>query len=264
MKFIEESEFEIPIQPAEEAQPAPVKKCDLFIGKIPVNIIVELLKELSLLNKNNESWWDKNVDSRMGEFKDWIGSQDFPSKVLSRKYVASQEYKSLLDCGCGLCSEYYGYENDGYRIQYIGLDFCAKLVKISTNKGIDVRLGSLEEIPMLDNSVEIAFARHVLEHMFGYEKALSEMIRVASKEALVVFFIPPVDMVPAASDYLKFDADEEIWHNQYQKAVMEYFVLSNPKVDSISWEELPETKESILHIKIKQFECQQEQDEQDE
>ena len=236
-----------------EPVPVLIKKCDLFIGKVPVDCVIELLKNLSLLNKNNKSWWDKNVDARMHEFEEWIGDPSSTSKVLVRKHVAGKQYKSIIDCGCGLCSEYYGYKNENIQIQYIGLDSCEKLVEKSIENGIDVKFGSIEEIPLSDNDVEVAFARHVLEHIFGYEKALSEMIRVASKEVIVVFFIPPIDQIPAASDYFKFDVVEEIWHNQYQKARLEQFVLNNPKVASISWEEMPETKESVLHIEIKQI-----------
>jgi len=228
------------------------KKCDLLIGKIPIDAIVRILKEISLINKNNESWWDKNVNSRMTEFKDWIGDSTCPSKVAVRKYVAYKNYQSILDCGCGLCSEYFGYEQDGYRISYTGLDSCAGLVEKDVEKGINVKHGSIEEIPLGDNSIEVTFARHVLEHIFGYEKALTEMIRVANKEAIVVFFIQPINSVPVASDFFKYDAVEEIWHNQYQKSLIEYFIFSNPKVASVSWEDMPHTKESVLHIEIRQ------------
>jgi hypothetical protein len=84
----------------------------------------------------------------------------------------------------------------------------------------------------------------------GYEKALSEMIRVASKEVIVVFFIPPVDTVPPSSDCLKYDVVEGIWHNAYQKMRMEAFLKSNPKVKNLTWTHLADINESILHVEL--------------
>jgi len=256
MKFSQQSlkraNMEEVIQPEPVPEARPIDRCDLFIGKIPVETIVKLLQTMSLLNKEDVSWWDSNVDTRMTEFEEWIGDPMSPSKVIVRKYVAENKYKSILDCGCGLCSEYYGYKNDGVDIQYIGLDSCAKLVSRAESKGIGIVKGSIESIPIPDNAVEVAYARHVLEHIFGYESALSEMIRVATKEVIVTFFIHPHDCIPAASNLFKFDVVEEIWHNQYQKALIEIFIGRNLKVESFSWNMLPELNESVLHILLKQ------------
>lgn len=230
----------------------PSIKCDLFLGSLPVDLVEKLLKDLSLLNSDNKSWWDNNVEKRMNEFEQWIGSPEAKTKVAVRKHVATLKYKSILDCGCGLCSEYHGYKNDKIDIEYHGLDSCLDLVKKAKSDGINVIHGSIQDIPLPDSSVDITYTRHVLEHIFDYKKALIEMIRVASKEVVVTFFIPPKNTVPQSPHLYKFDINEQIWHNQYQKFDLELFIVSNPKVASYRWTDLPEINESILHIVLKE------------
>lgn len=232
----------------QKSVPPEEHKCDLFLNKITVGCIPKLIREL----KDEHSWWDRNVDNRMVEFKQWIGDPASPSKVHVRRHVANKKYKSILDCGCGLCSEHTGYKQDNYDISYTGLDQCKKLVEMSLTEGINVLHASVEEIPLPDDSVEVAFTRHVLEHIFGYQKAITEMMRTATKEVIVVFFIPPIDTVPPSSDCLKYDVVEHIWHNSYQKMAMNQFIYGNPKTDLIAWDDLTELNESVLHIYLKQ------------
>ena len=221
--------------------------CDLFLNKIPLSQVPEIIQGLW----EDESWWDRNVEARMTEFEKWIGDPSSPSKVIVRQYVAKMNYKSILDCGCGLCSEYYGYKLGKYDIAYTGLDQCQKLVDKSLSEGIAVVCGSVDDIPFHESWFEVSFARHVLEHVMGYEKTLSEMIRVASKKVIVVFFIPPVDTVPPSSDCLRYDVVEGVWHNVYQKERMEGFLRANPKVEKFEWSPLPDLKESILYVDLK-------------
>jgi hypothetical protein len=118
---------------------------DLFLNKVPASKIQKIISDLS---GDNGSWWDRNVSSRMGEFEQWIGNQTSPSKVFVRQYVAKMNYKSILDCGCGLCSEYHGYKLDKFDISYTGLDQCKALVEKSLSEGISAVQGSIEEIPL--------------------------------------------------------------------------------------------------------------------
>lgn len=100
-------------------------------------------------------------------------------------------------------------------------------------------------IPFEDAAFDIVYARHILEHLPYYEKALEELIRVARYEALVVFFIPATDV----EDIIDFGISDGhmVYHNRYNRAKLEKFVLSQPKVSHITWETISQNEE-ILHI----------------
>jgi len=188
-------------------------------------------------------WWNKNLPHNLENFEKSIGDCDAVSKVHVRKYVIGKKYKSILDAGCGLCSEYLGYKNDGYDIDYLGVDFCDYLIEQAKSKSIPVMKSSIELIDLPDNSKDIVYGRHVLEHQSYYEKSLNEFIRIAQKEVIIVFFIWPMD------ERINYDPDVNLYNNQYELCKMTYFLLYNPKVSSIQFEKLE--YEIILHVHLK-------------
>lgn len=197
---------------------------------------------------HEQTWWDKNLDTKMDEFKGWIGDYTAPSKVLARQYVAMQEYKSILDCGCGVCTEYYGYKADGYSIQYKGLDATKKLVDLANRNGIDVVHGYLEKMPFQDKSHDIVFIRHILEHLPFYEDALNEAMRVASKEVLVIWFLKPTN---SKDDKIDYHSSENLFHNVYNLDKLVGFIKSNPRFDSLEWFDINH-QENMMSIKLKE------------
>ena len=76
-------------------------------------------------------------------------------------------------------------------ISYTGLDITAFLVHKAQKMGINAREGSIEKLPFDNSSFQLVYVRHLLELLDYYERALTEAIRVAEKEVMVIFFIPP-------------------------------------------------------------------------
>jgi len=191
------------------------------------------------------SWWNKNSENRIDDFKSWVGNQDNPSKKYCRKYIADKQYKSIIDCGCGLASEYYGYQEDKYNINYTGLDSCTYFNTINKDNGIQMIESELEkDLPIIDNSYECVFCREVLEHLSFYEKAISEFIRIGKKEIIICWFIKPT----TDDDEINYWEEEDLYHNKYNISKLEKFVLSNTKVEKLFWEDIDQ---SILHIVLK-------------
>lgn len=40
-----------------------------------------------------QTWWQENIDSKIGTFASWIGDYNAESKVFARKYISSKGYK---------------------------------------------------------------------------------------------------------------------------------------------------------------------------
>lgn len=178
------------------------------------------------------TWWNKNAENRMNDFVTWVGESDQPSKIYCRGYVAGRQYKNIIDCGCGLASEYFGYKEDNYQIEYTGLDSCVYFVEKNRQNGIAMVEAELEaDFPIENNFYECAYCREVIEHLSYYEKAISEMIRIASKEVIIVMFIKPTD----EEENIDYWEEEDLYHNTYNKGKLEQFILGNEKVASINW-----------------------------
>lgn len=194
------------------------------------------------------TWWNNNVKDKMNDFESWVGGFSHPTKVYCRKHVVDQKYQSILDCGCGLATEYYGYKNDKYQIQYTGLDSCQYLIDEHRSNGIEMIEAELEkDLPIADNLYECVYCREVIEHLSFYEKCINEMIRVAKKEVLIAWFIKPGDTI----EQINYWESEDLYHNVYNYNKLNNFILDNPKVNKIQWHDLDE-KFSILHIFLKE------------
>lgn len=195
-----------------------------------------------------QTWWDRHAIEQIELFTHWIGDHTAPSKVAARQYVISQGYKSILDCGCGTCSEYYGYKQDAPELAYFGVDSCLDLVALASKKGIpNVVYGDLESLPFADNFADVVYIRHVLEHLEGYESALKDAIRVASREVLVNWFIRCTD----EDDLLNYDPVLDLRHNRYNRLKLETFLSSQSEVEGFCWSECGNPDEELLHIKLK-------------
>jgi ubiquinone/menaquinone biosynthesis C-methylase UbiE len=196
--------------------------------------------------KKHEIWWEENLDKEVSleVFQNWLGDVDSPSRLEMRRHVLRMGYESIVDIPCGLCIDYSGFKKDGISIDYLGIDITPKLVGIAQKKNINAIQGSIENIPKSDSSFDMAYARHILEHLDDYRLALFELIRVAKKEVFITFFIQPkegennIDLALCNHQYL--------YHNTYNKREIESCLESHEKVKRYEWQDLG--KEVILHI----------------
>lgn len=193
-----------------------------------------------------QTWWDNNLPNRFEEFNSWVGDRNEQSKVYFRNYVKEKKYGTLIDLGCGNATEFFAYKEEYPELNYLGIDSCNVLYEKNTENGVPMLLSSAESTNLIDNHSEVVFSRHVFEHQPSFKPVLSEMIRLASKEAIHVFFISPGDNV----EHIGYDSTENLYHNRYNKTDIETYLYSNEKVESFSWVTL-NTVETALIIKIK-------------
>lgn len=103
---------------------------------------------------------------------------------------------SVLDVACGTCVNYETWSQMGIDFDYCGVDRTKKFIqhanKLYGNK-IQAMMGFAQDLPFADGEKDIVVLRHVLEHLPEYETVVKEAIRVASREVILVFFLPLID-----------------------------------------------------------------------
>ncbi len=175
---------------------------------------------MSVPNEVGNSWWDRNFSRN--DFKSWLGDEGSHSRSVVVGLVRT--YKTVLDCACGTCLDYERYKRDGVGTVYKGVDSCRGLVDEAKSRGIDVDFGDIENLEYKNHSFDVVTARHILEHLPDFEKALREMIRVAKYEVIVVFFLPPQEKEILQTDVnLNNEVNVNIYSRERVEAVAKLF-----------------------------------------
>jgi SAM-dependent methyltransferase len=212
-------------------------------------------KRILALDKNHDAmrdwpadWWNQQGEARADDFRRWVGSWDTPSRVAVRDHVLFKKYGSIVDIGCGIGVDHDGYRAVGSDILYTGVDSCNFFIDQLLARGVVADIGSAEELPIASASVDVAYMRHVLEHLPGCERALWEAIRVAREEVIVVFFL-----VPGETDRIELSTMDGamLYHNQYSRGRVDRFLRSQSRVREIVWEPVGD-REVTLHVYLKE------------
>jgi SAM-dependent methyltransferase len=188
-----------------------------------------------------QTWWDKYLATRFNDFESWVGDSTATSKAFFRSYVIGMEFKSLLDVGCGNATEYFAYQKEYPGLYYLGVDSSEFLFNRNGLLGIPMMKASGEDIPLPDNSFDVVFSRHVLEHQPSFKPVLSEMIRIARDEAIHVFFIIPKD-----TEIIDYNQEENLYHNTFSKPDIEAYLKENESVESFIWTPIIEGETGLI------------------
>jgi ubiquinone/menaquinone biosynthesis C-methylase UbiE len=193
-----------------------------------------------------QTWWNNNLNNKekYNEYLGWLGNSSSPSRVFIRENIKDLGIKTIADFGCGPCVDYVALKDDGYEFEYLGIDSCLHLKETNLSKGIKFLNAPVEKTGLDDNSYELAYSRHVLEHLPTYKNALTEMIRVSNKYVVHIFFIKPGE-----EENINFWEVENLYHNTYSKQDIEIFLMNNKKVKKIEWMDITD-KENALVINL--------------
>lgn len=199
----------------------------------------------------HEQWWQEHSGKPYywPDLNKWLYDYRAFSRVRMRNHVREKKYSTILDGAAGVGTEYIGFIKDAIDIDYQGIDITPKLVNFAQVHGVPVIQGSIEALPFSDCQFDLAYVRHALEHMRSYQMAMSELIRVARYEVMIIFFLP-------------FSLDNEerlkalfyngtlVYHHFYSKKKMSDWIVQHQRVSAIVWENCMGT-ETILHIYLK-------------
>jgi len=163
--------------------------------------------------KEHEKWWEARLkDPEL--LKRFHGGLADVFRLYLKEHLRITGYETILDCAAGPCKD--GENLKGTGIDYFAIDITPLLVKDSKSRGFNIKQSSIEDIVYNDNEFDICYGRHILEHLEYYEKAISEMVRVAKKEIMIIFFRPPHDDPDIC--VLKRDLSGKLYHGVYDKA----------------------------------------------
>ena len=134
------------------------------------------------------SFWNQNCS--IAQMQKWCGNHEIDWKKEIRKIIMDKKYESILDCGAGVFSEYFGFKNDGYDITYEATEITEKFIKYGRENGITVNHYAIDCMDFKDNSFDCILCYDVLNHQTDYRTELVELIRIAKKEIIISFFKP--------------------------------------------------------------------------
>lgn len=106
-------------------------------------------------------------------------------------YVPFIENGLLLDIGCGNGNAMERFQKKGWNV--VGTDFDPKAVNEALNKGLNVHLGDLREISFPDNTYDVVFLSHVIEHVPDPIELLAECYRILKPNGLLIALTPNVN-----------------------------------------------------------------------
>ena len=112
--------------------------------------------------------------------------------------IAQYDNPRVVDAACGTCVNWDVFKRVGVKCDYVGVDrTTGMLTEASKRYGDEITLqeGYVQDLPLDDGEADVVIMRHIVEHLQdGYEAAVREGLRVASKELVLVFFLDPADV----------------------------------------------------------------------
>lgn len=202
-------------------------------------------------------WAEVNYD-KDSEFMRHDGQgKDTKSRNFIVDLLKEGDVNNIADVGCGPAIDLENMlwknaltsrriDETEKAIPYVGMDvtegFFRRIMKlgailehpISFRPVVDPR-----RLPANDGEFDVVYSRHVLEHQPDHLNLLSEMLRIAKKKVVLVFFIPPFHWNPDefGMGYHRVEIREDgFYYNTYSRSLLEHEILSiGGLIDRTEW-----------------------------
>jgi hypothetical protein len=139
----------------------------------------------------HEMWWSHHIQARGitgSTFAGWLSQSDPHSRRAVFQQVETLGARSVLEFGPGTFLDYQTYWRAHPWIGYRAVELTPELVAYGQGLGAQVVQGSIGNSFKDYGQADVAYCRHVLEHLPGYHNALETLLAHARKAAIVVFF----------------------------------------------------------------------------
>jgi SAM-dependent methyltransferase len=125
-------------------------------------------------------------------WNDWLArtwdARDWPTKT-ERIRELTRPDDAILDIGCGTGSILRRLQADGYRDLH-GPELSDYAIARLRTSGITMHQGRLPDLPVADESFDVAIASQVLEHMIRRTRFAREIARVLKPHGRALIFVP--------------------------------------------------------------------------
>lgn len=95
----------------------------------------------------------------------------------------------VIDIGCGV-GRLSKLIKEKCSVEVVGLDFSSWACKQLSKDGFETIVSTLPQIPIIDNSFDVAIATEVLEHLDKPERTIKEMARVVKSGGIIMCSMP--------------------------------------------------------------------------
>jgi ubiquinone/menaquinone biosynthesis C-methylase UbiE len=152
----------------------------------------------------------------------------------------TQDGQSFLDVGCGSGTTLDAINLIKRQVKYRGVDFIKSRVKWlkKTYPDNDFEYQDAINLKEKDNSWDVVWSRHVVDHLYEFERPILEQCRVAKKTVICILWYSMVDgpeHIISHVTYEKVYADEYL--NQYSRPKIQAFLASIPGWELIEFRE---------------------------
>jgi len=198
------------------------------------------------------NYWDELLEtddhaaSYMETYGEGVGAK---TRFELGKFINDGE--SVLDVGCGPGWNYDHFMQYGPKIsRYLGLDYSERFVRVANQRNPGkYQLGDVRNLARQSREeFDVVIMQDVLEHTNGYEKPVTEALRVARKRAIFTFW-----HLVENDEHINDDGNDG-WGAWYEKGKWEKFLDSL----DLHWLhhqfEFPENRQRDFYVVDKEME----------
>lgn len=138
----------------------------------------------------HEVWWSHHIAAQGitgSTFAGWLAQSDPHSRRAVYQQVETLGAKTVLEFGPGTFLDFQTYWRAHPWIGYRAVELTPELVAYGQGLGAKVEQGSIASVEHYGQA-DVAYCRHVLEHLPGYHNALETLLAHARRAVIVVFF----------------------------------------------------------------------------
>jgi SAM-dependent methyltransferase len=165
------------------------------------------------------NWWTKNRDTEKAGDGFLFWNKDMPSRQFTRQLIAdwaaAGEIKTVLEIAFGGLHEYRALRSKLRELQvtYSGVDWTDHFVQHAQQEFPECRWTQGDIVRgVAVEPADVVYSQHMLEHIPSLEPALSNMLRLARRKFINIFFLPPKPF--EGYDVVNWNK-HPIYHNTY-------------------------------------------------
>lgn len=188
-------------------------------------------------------WWNENLDKPgyMDMYLSWLEDKKSVSRQFFVKWLKEKKIESIVDMGCGPCVDYFTLKEDNYDIDYLGVDSCTHLKGFNEDRGVRFLNAPIENTELPDNEFELAYSRHIWEHLPKFSVVLGEMIRISNSYVVHIFFYKPTE-----EKVVSYSESENLYHNHHSKPEIEDYLDNHLKVAFYGWTDIDDREQALI------------------